>query len=150
MSVSVNIYLLIYLSIDWILFKFISVFSYLSTYICQPILIYLSTNLLRFVYIYIYVCVCVSVCVRVNFFARFSHIFSWWSFAGFWVTTSLLRTPGLVLGFLLIYNNAKIFIVSIRPPICNALTPISKPLGIVPRASITDGITTTLIFHGFF
>ena len=46
-------------------------------------------------------------------------------------------------------NNTVVWIVSIRPPISNSSSTLSQPLGTVPSALITLGITITLMFHGF-
>ena len=40
--------------------------------------------------------------------------------------------------------------VSTRPPISNSSSPLTKPLGNIPRTSITIGITVTIMFHVFF
>ena len=42
------------------------------------------------------------------------------------------------------------WMVSACPQISKSSRPFTKPLGIVPRASITIGITVTFIFHSFF
>ena len=43
-------------------------------------------------------------------------------------------------------HNAIVWIVSIRPPISNTCSRLSKPLGAVPRAPITIGFTITFIY----
>ena len=52
-------------------------------------------------------------------------------------------------------NNALVWTVSARPPISNSDHPLSKPLGIVPSARTTTGMTVTFInyynyYHYFF
>ena len=48
------------------------------------------------------------------------------------------------------FNNVVVWMVSARPPISNSFSPFTKPLGIVPSAPITIGITVTFMFHSFF
>ena len=43
--------------------------------------------------------------------------------------------------------NAVVCMVSICPPISNRSSPFTKPLGIVPSAPITIGITVTFVSH---
>ena len=40
--------------------------------------------------------------------------------------------------------------VSARPPISNSSSPITKPVGTVPSAPITIGISVTIMFHSSF
>ena len=47
-------------------------------------------------------------------------------------------------------NNAVIQMVSVRPPISNSSTSLTKTLSIVPRARITIGITVTFLFYNYF
>ena len=54
-----------------------------------------------------------------------------------------------LLSILADFNNAVLRVVSILPPISNSSSPPSKPLGTVPSAPITKGITVTLMFHNF-
>ena len=46
-------------------------------------------------------------------------------------------------------NNSVVWIISIRSPIFNFSSRISKHLGIFPSAPITVGITVALMFHSF-
>ena len=47
-------------------------------------------------------------------------------------------------------NNVVIWRILARPSISNSFSSFTKPLGIVPSAPITIGITVTLMFHSFF
>ena len=47
-------------------------------------------------------------------------------------------------------NNASVWIVSIRLPISNSTSLLTKLQGTIPSAPITVGITVTLTFHSFF
>ena len=46
-------------------------------------------------------------------------------------------------------NNFAVWMVSIRPLIFNSPSPFTKPLGIIPSASITTGITFIFMSHSF-
>ena len=48
------------------------------------------------------------------------------------------------------FNNAVVWVVSIRPLISNSSSPCAKPLVTVPSTLITNDITITFIFHSFF
>ena len=71
----------------------------------------------------------------------------WWSFTGVQVTASLLRSPGL---YSIFWPVSVVWIVSIRPPISNSSSPLTKPLGTVPSMPIIISITVPLIFHSLF
>ena len=75
---------------------------------------------------------------------------NWWFSTGVWVTASLLRSPGLFSVFSADINNTVLWMVSVRPPISNSSSSFTKPLGIVPSATITNGITVTYMFHSSF
>ena len=47
-------------------------------------------------------------------------------------------------------NNAVVWMVSTRPLISKSFRPCSSPLGTIPRAPISIGITVTFMFHSFF
>ena len=82
------------------------------------------------------------------FLASFSIIsVSWRCFIGVWVIADFRKPPELFPANLI---NAVIWMVSVRPPISNPSSPLFKLLGTVPSASITTGITVTLMFHCFF
>ena len=53
------------------------------------------------------------------------------------------------LSILVDLNNAVVWMVSIRPPISNLSSPLTKSLGTVTRAPITIGITVILILPRF-
>ena len=46
-------------------------------------------------------------------------------------------------------NNDVVWIVLIRPPISNSSSLLSNPLGSIPSAPITVGITVTFMFHSY-
>ena len=46
-------------------------------------------------------------------------------------------------------NNAVVWMVSTCPLISKSSSPFANPLGIVPSAPITFGITVTFMFHNF-
>ena len=71
-----------------------------------------------------------------------------WSFCGAWVTTSLPKSPGLFLAFLLIC--AVVWMVSTRPLTFKSPSPCTNPLATVLRAPVTIGINVTFMFHCFF
>ena len=60
------------------------------------------------------------------------------------------KSPQVSRTLLSIPANAVVEMVSILPSISNCSNPIFKPLGTVPSASITIGITVNLMFHNFF
>ena len=53
-------------------------------------------------------------------------------------------------GILADLNNAIVSMVSTRPLISKSSSPCTNPLVPVPSASITTGITVTLMFHSYF
>ena len=55
-----------------------------------------------------------------------------------------------LLSILAVFNNAVVWMVSIRPPTSESSSPFSNPLVTVPNAPITNGITVTFRFHNFF
>ena len=76
-----------------------------------------------------------------------------WSFTGFWVTASLLKSPQVsrtLLSTLAVLNNVVVWMVSTRPPTSNSSSPFSKPFVTVPNAPFTIGIIFTCMFHSFF
>ena len=71
----------------------------------------------------------------------------------FHASTSDSKFPQIsrtLLSILADLSNAVIWMVSDRPPISNFSSPLTKPLGIVPSAPFTIGITVTFMFHSFF
>ena len=55
----------------------------------------------------------------------------------------------ILLSILAILNNAVVWVVSIHPPISNSYSLLLKPLETAPSASVTIGITVTLMIHSF-
>ena len=83
------------------------------------------------------------------YYLRVFHVrVSWWSFTGVWVTTSLLKSPGLFSGFSRFQSVVRM--VSTRPPTSKSSSPFSNPLVTVPNAPITIVIIVTSMFHSFF
>ena len=55
-----------------------------------------------------------------------------------------------LLSILAVFNNAVIWMVSIRPPTSKSSRPFNNPLVTVPKAPVTIGIIVTFMFHSFF
>ena len=55
-----------------------------------------------------------------------------------------------LLCILAVFNNAVVWMFSIRPPTSKFSRPFNKPLVFVPKAPITIGIIVTSMFHSFF
>ena len=55
-----------------------------------------------------------------------------------------------LLSIVAVFNNAVVWIVSTRPPICKSSRPFNNPLVTVPKAPITIGIIVSFMFHSFF
>ena len=55
-----------------------------------------------------------------------------------------------LLSVLVDLNSFLVWMIAARPPISNSSIAFTKPLGIVPKAPITIGITIILIFYTFF
>ena len=55
-----------------------------------------------------------------------------------------------LLSILAVLNNAVVWMVSTRPLISKSSSHFINPLGTVPKAPITIGITVTCMFHSFF
>ena len=51
---------------------------------------------------------------------------------------------------LAVFNNAVVWMVSIRPPTSKSSSPFNNHLATVPKAPITIGIIITFMFHSFF
>ena len=66
------------------------------------------------------------------------------------MTACFPQVSRTLLGILADFNDAIFWLIYLRSPISNSSNSLSKPLGIVPRALITIGITVTFIFHYFF
>ena len=67
----------------------------------------------------------------------------WWSFAGDWVTASLLKSPGL-------FSVFWPFSIMLLSPTSKSFRPFNNPLVTVPKAPITIGIIVTFMFHSSF
>ena len=84
-------------------------------------------------------------------FIRVFHIsVSWWSFTGDWVTTNLLKSPGLFSVFWPFSIMLFFWTVSTRPPTSKSSSPFNNLLVTVPKAPITIAMIVTLMFHSFF
>ena len=59
------------------------------------------------------------------------------------------QVSGTPLSILADLNNAVVWVVSARPLISKSCNIFTKPVGIVPSAPITIGITITFMFHSF-
>ena len=79
----------------------------------------------------------------------FPSCISWWFSIEVWVTTSLLKSPGLFLVFCLIYN-AVVWMVSTCPLIFRSSSLSANRLMTVVSAPITIDITVTFMFHSLF
>ena len=55
-----------------------------------------------------------------------------------------------LLSILAIFNNAVVWIISIRPPTSKSSRPFNNPLVTVPKALITIGTIVTFLFQSFF
>ena len=80
--------------------------------------------------------------------ARFSHqlmVFHWNLF-----DSKSLHECRTLLSFLVYLNYLVVRIVSVRSPISNSFSPLTKPLRIVPRAPMTISMAFFFTFHGFF
>ena len=75
---------------------------------------------------------------------------SWWFFTGVWVTTSLLKSPGLVSVFRPSSAMPVVWIVSTGPPTSKSSRPFTNPLVTLPNAPITIGTIVTYMLHSFF
>ena len=73
-----------------------------------------------------------------------------WFFTEVWVTTSILKSPGLFLVILAVLNNVVVWMVSTPPPTSKSSSPFSNPLVTVPNALITIGVIFICMFHSFF
>ena len=74
---------------------------------------------------------------------------SWWFSLEFeWRKYPLVSRT--LLRILADLNNAVVWMFSSCLLISNSSSPFTKPLGIVPSASTTIGITVTFMFHSFF
>ena len=56
----------------------------------------------------------------------------------------------IVVSILAVFNNAVVWLISIRPPTSKFSRPFSNPLVTVPKAPITIGTIVTVMFHSFF
>ena len=65
-----------------------------------------------------------------------------------WSYSKFPQVSMILLNILADLSTAIVWMVSARPPISNASSLFNKPLGIVPSAQITIGIT--VIFHNIF
>ena len=76
---------------------------------------------------------------------------NWWSFTGVWVAESLLMSPfRAFLSILADLNNAVVRKVSLRPPISNSFSPLSKHWGPfqarqLQSASISPSCSTAIL-----
>ena len=59
------------------------------------------------------------------------------------------QVPRTLLGILTVFNNAVVWMVSIRPPTSKSSRPFNNPLVTVPKAPITIGIIVIFMFHSF-
>ena len=55
-----------------------------------------------------------------------------------------------LLSILAVFNNAVVWMVSIRSPTSKSSRPFDNPLVTVPKVPITIGIIVTFMFHSFF
>ena len=88
------------------------------------------------------------------------HLFIWYHYYYYYFTPLtvfytnvsrwLAQVSRTLLSIAVDLCNTVVWIVSTCPLISESSSPFTNPLGIVPRAPITIGITVTFIFHNFF
>ena len=55
-----------------------------------------------------------------------------------------------LLGILVVFYSAVVWMVSTRPPTSKSSRPLNNPIVTVPKAPITTGTIVILMFHSFF
>ena len=60
------------------------------------------------------------------------------------------QVSGTLLSILAVFNNAVVWVVSIRPPTSKSSSPFNNPSVTMPNAPITIGTIVTFMFHSFF
>ena len=93
-------------------------------------------------------CLCSSLALLLfqSFESCFYTRVRWWFLTEVWVTASLLKSPGPFSVFWLIL----IMLLSGWSPLVLFSSPFTKPLEVVPSATITIGETVTFVFQSFF